>query len=104
MIRSVLWILTLVAALTAAMWQFGSLAPQPEIAGYAWRRTTSGWEHIPQWHSPEPSEEPTLHPLLIASLQLATSLLALSAVPTSAGPSVEEVTSRTLSLAGPISS
>ncbi|HEY1603771.1 MAG TPA: hypothetical protein VGG64_29480 [Pirellulales bacterium] len=81
MVRSLLWFLTLFAALTAAVWQFGGSAPRPEMTGYAWRRTVSGWEHVPQWNSPGPSEEPILHPLLVTSLLLAASLLALSAAP-----------------------
>jgi hypothetical protein len=81
MVRLLLWFMALLAALTSVGWQYMGPVRRPELAGYVWRRTTSGWEHIPLWRPPERREAPTIHPLLVASLQLSLSLLALEAVP-----------------------
>ena len=85
MLRSLLWSLALLAALVVVGWNFAAPARQPQVAGYVWRRTTKGWEQVPQWRPPERTEEPWIHPLLVASLQLSLSLLALETLPTGNG-------------------
>jgi len=81
MVRPLLWLLALLAALTSVGWQYMDPVRRPELTGYVWRRTTSGWEHIPLWRPPDHRDDPTIHPLLVASLQLSLSLLALEALP-----------------------
>ncbi len=78
MARLLGWLLALLAVITWAGLETTHGSPQPQIVAHAWRRTTAGWEWRPRWRSPL-AEDPTLfHPLVLASLQLAVSLLALS--------------------------
>jgi hypothetical protein len=79
MLRPLLWLAVVLAAIVMAAPLYLPGADRPEIAGYNWRRTVSGWERLPEWRVPESGREPALHPVSLASLQLAFSLLVLSA-------------------------
>ena len=81
MVRRLLWLLALIGVFMPVAWQVTSPVRRPEIVGYVWRRTAVGWEQMPKWRPPEGGDEPAIHPLLLASLQLALSLVALSAMP-----------------------
>jgi hypothetical protein len=72
------WLLVGVAALIWAGAELGSAAARPTVDRYEWRRMASGWERVATWRPPEPVE-PAVHPLLLASLELIASLVALSA-------------------------
>ena len=77
-VRLLAWLLALFAVVAWAGWHAQWTAAQPELAGYNWRRTVTGWEHVPAWRPPAVDSRPAFHPLLLASVQLAASLLALS--------------------------
>ncbi len=44
----------------------------------AWRRTATGWESVEEWEVKAPLHRP-LHPVLVGSLQLGVSIIALMA-------------------------
>lgn len=78
MARLLGWLLALLAVIIWAGLETTQGHSQPQIVAHAWRRTTAGWEWRPRWRSPL-AEDPTFfHPLVLASLQLSVSLLALS--------------------------
>ena len=58
----------------------GERRPQPGLAEPEWRRTASGWERKEFW-GPEPEPPRTLHPALLATFQVLTSIAALLAWP-----------------------
>lgn len=71
---------TLVLLLIATGWVLGQLPPaaSPEGEVSAWRRTANGWESVETWSRPTGERYP-LHPLLVGALQVAISLVALTA-------------------------
>jgi hypothetical protein len=86
-LRPILWLLVVLGALAFASPTLFSPSSQPVITGFSWRRTLGGWERIPHWRAPDVQELPHIHPVAIATLQLALSLLALSSTPASVSES-----------------
>ncbi len=70
---------SVIASLDNAQGQRQVLSQSP---GLSWVRTTDGWEdHELLWSEYGPTENPALHPLLVATFQLSASLFVLVAFP-----------------------
>ena len=81
-LRTFAWLLVSVTVLTWAGLELGCTATRPEVNRYEWRRMAGGWERIASWRPPARADEPAVHPLLLASLELTASLVALSGAAT----------------------
>ena len=79
--RSIVWITVI---LIAALWGASEIRlpaandPAPRESG--WRRTRVGWERSSQLLR-QPIVQPSLHPSVVASLEILLAILALSAFP-----------------------
>jgi hypothetical protein len=76
------WIGWILAILFAVGWVAAELPPivAPAESADIWRRTSDGWEKA-DWLLPEPAPDPIwLHPALLATLQVALSVVGFLAV------------------------
>jgi hypothetical protein len=74
-------LLLIVASWTAGGISSPWLAPAADLTPWDWRRTRSGWQRAEWLMPPAVEQKPTLHPSVVAMLELLLSIGALAAFP-----------------------
>jgi hypothetical protein len=78
-LRSAVWVLLAIWCVCWTMCQWDLTPPEGATPPpCTWRRTVHGWERNTEWKLPPKPYEPTLHPLIVGSLQGLIAILALA--------------------------
>lgn len=71
------WLLIAIVAIAWCACEFPVEPTTPAVAPCPWRRTVDGWEPLYVPKAPWQAFEPSLHPLIVASLEVLLSVVAL---------------------------